>query len=71
MPLLPDGDAIADRYVARYDVFDDWGMIAYSNGGRNPWGDAPMEIDMGLWEQRLDDDTWAAFVDLSARLPRS
>jgi glycolate oxidase len=60
--------AIANRYVDRYDVFDNWGMIAYSNGPRKPWGDALLEIDMGLWEQPLDDDTWAAFVDLKREI---
>lgn len=52
---------IANRYVERYDVFDNWGIISYCNS-RSTWGDALLEIDMGLWEQPLDDESWNAFV---------
>ena len=55
--------AIADRYISRYGIFDDWGMFFYTNGPHKPWADYLVEIDIGIWEQRLDDDTWAAWVD--------
>ncbi|NRQ39206.1 FAD-binding oxidoreductase [Nonomuraea sp. NN258] len=54
---------IADRLRrdgARSDVFDDWGMFAYTNGATG--ADYLTEIDIGIWEQRLDDAAWAAWV---------
>ena len=33
-------------------------------------GDYLVEIDIGIWEQRLDDETWAAWVSASGRSPR-
>ncbi|MFZ0385747.1 MAG: FAD-binding oxidoreductase [Solirubrobacteraceae bacterium] len=59
---------IAARYVERYDIFDDWGMFAYTNGAHKPWADVLAEIDMGLWEERLDDDGWQAFVSLKREI---
>ena len=47
--------AIADRYIRRYGIFDDWGIFAYTNGAYKPWGDYLVEIDIGIWEQKLDD----------------
>jgi glycolate oxidase len=55
--------AIAERYIERYGIFDDWGMFFYTNGPYKPWGDYLVEIDIGIWEQRLDDETWAAWVE--------
>jgi glycolate oxidase len=54
--------AIVARYIDEYDIFDDWGMFAYTNAAYKPWGDYLVEIDVGIWEQRLDDETWAAWV---------
>jgi glycolate oxidase len=54
--------AIVDRYINEYEVFDDWGMFAYTNGAHRPWADYLVEIDVGIWEQRLDDETWEAWV---------
>jgi glycolate oxidase len=54
--------AIADRYIDEYGIFDDWGMFAYTNGSNQPYGDYLVEIDIGIWEQRLDDRTWAAWT---------
>jgi glycolate oxidase len=42
------------------DVFDDWGMFAYTSA--NTGVDYLTEIDVGIWEQRLDDAAWAAWV---------
>jgi glycolate oxidase len=54
---------IVARYRERYGIFDDWGMFAYTNGAYKPWGDYLVEIDVGIWEQRLDDESWQAWVD--------
>jgi glycolate oxidase len=54
--------AIVDRYIREYGVFDDWGMFAYTNGAFKPWADYLVEIDVGIWEQKLDDRTWDAWV---------
>ncbi len=42
------------------DVFDDWGMFAYTSG--NTGVDYLTEIDVGIWEQRLDDKAWSMWV---------
>lgn len=52
--------AVVDRLRARFDAFDDWGMFAYTNGATGV--DYLTEIDVGIWEQRLDDPSWAAWV---------
>ena len=54
--------AIADRYIEQFGIFDDWGMFAYTNGAHQPYGDYLVEIDIGIWEQKLDDATWAAWT---------
>jgi glycolate oxidase len=54
--------AIVARYIERYDIFDDWGMFCYTNGAYKPWGDYLVEIDVGIWEQQLNDENWAAWV---------
>jgi glycolate oxidase len=54
--------AIVERYIERYGIFDDWGMFCYTNGAYKPWADYLVEIDVGIWEQKLDDDTWAGWV---------
>jgi glycolate oxidase len=45
----------------RSDVFDDWGMFAYTSARTGV--DYLTEIDVGIWEQELDDDTWRMWVD--------
>jgi glycolate oxidase len=54
--------AIADRYIEKYGIFDDWGMFFYTNAAYKPWGDYLVEIDIGIWEQKLNDENWAAWV---------
>ena len=54
--------AIVDRYIREYGIFDDWGMFAYTNGAYKPWADYLVEIDVGIWEQRLDETNWDAWV---------
>jgi glycolate oxidase len=55
--------AIADRLIQRFDMFDDWGLFAYTNGAFKPWGDYLTEIDLGIWEMQWDDESWAAWVE--------
>ena len=54
--------AIVARYRERYGIFDDWGMFAYTSGPNKPWGDYLVEIDVGIWEQKLDEELWQAWV---------
>ena len=54
--------AIVDRYIREYGIFDDWGMFAYTSGAHKPWADYLVEIDVGIWEQRLDETNWDAWV---------
>jgi glycolate oxidase len=53
---------IVARLGDRFRIFDDWGMFAYTNGAFKPWGDYLTEIDVGIWEQELDDAAWDAWV---------
>ena len=62
--------AIVTRLCERFDMFDDWGMFAYTNGAFKPWGDYLTEIDVGIWEMKWDDETWAAWVDAKRELAR-
>ena len=55
--------AIVERYRERYGIFDDWGMFAYTSGPYKPWADYLVEIDVGIWEERLDDENWAGWVN--------
>jgi glycolate oxidase len=55
--------AIADRYIERYGIFDDWGMFAYTNAAYKPWGDYLTEIDIGIWEQELNEENWQGWID--------
>jgi glycolate oxidase len=52
--------SIVGRLRERFDVFDDWGMFCYTSD--NSGIDYLTEIDVGIWEQRLDDSSWAAWV---------
>jgi glycolate oxidase len=52
-------DIVADLR-RKTDVFDDWGMFAYTSADTGV--DYLTEIDVGIWEQRLDDTAWTAWV---------
>jgi glycolate oxidase len=60
--------ALVEEYSERYGIFDDWGMFAYTTGAYKPWGDYLVEIDVGIWEQQLDDENWAGWVELKRRI---
>jgi glycolate oxidase len=55
--------AIVARLREKHDMFDDWGMFAYTNAAYKPWGDYLTEIDVGIWEERWDEDSWQAWVE--------
>ncbi len=61
--VMEEWHAIADRIIERYGIFDDWGMFFYTNAAYKPWGDYLVEIDIGIWEQQLNDENWAGWVD--------
>lgn len=44
----------------RHEIFDDWGMFTYTLADTGV--DYLTELDVGIWEQQLDDETWAAWV---------
>ena len=73
-PELPavreEWHAIAADLRERFDMFDDWGMFAYTNGPYKPWGDFLVEIDIGIWESKWTDATWAAWVDAKREIGR-
>ena len=52
--------AIIAELRSRTDVFDDWGTFCYTSG---PTGvDYLTEIDVGIWEQQLNDRAWEMWV---------
>ncbi len=63
--LLPQVKAAWHATVARlrerFDTFDDWGMFFYTSSDNGT--DFLTEIDVGIWEQQLDEDMWRAWVD--------
>jgi glycolate oxidase len=60
--VMAEWHAIVDSYAEKYGIFDNWGMFCYTNGAYKPWADFLVEIDVGIWEERLDNDTWDAWV---------
>ena len=52
--------AIVAELRRKTDVFDDWGMFAYTNTSTGV--DYLTEIDVGIWEQQLGDEAWSLFV---------
>ena len=62
--------AVAADLRERFDMFDDWGMFAYTNGAFKPWADYLTEIDVGIWEMQWDEDSWAAWVEAKREIAR-
>lgn len=52
--------AIVAELRRKTDVFDDWGMFAYTSADTGV--DYLTEIDIGIWEQQLNDAAWAEWV---------
>jgi glycolate oxidase len=67
-PVREAWHGIVGRLRERSDVFDDWGMFAYTNGRTGV--DYLTEIDVGIWEQELDDAAWAMWVDAKRDIAR-
>lgn len=68
--VMKEWHEIADRYIERYGIFDDWGCFFYTNAAYKPWGDYLAEIDIGIWEQKLNDETWEAWVDCKREITK-
>lgn len=62
--------AIAQRVIDRYDLFDDWGMFFYSNSPYRGWGDYLVEIDIGINEQEMTPEAWAAWCEAKYEIAR-
>ena len=62
--------AIAKKYIKRYGIFDDWGCFFYTNAAYKPWGDYLAEIDIGIWEQELNDENWRGWVECKREITR-
>jgi glycolate dehydrogenase FAD-linked subunit len=60
--------AIARRYIDQYGIFDDWGMYFYTGAAYKPWADWLVEIDIGIFEERLDDENWAGWIDFKSEI---
>ena len=45
-------------------------MYCYTNAAYKPWGDYLAEIDIGIWEEKLNDETWAGWVDLKSEIAK-
>lgn len=59
---------IVGRYAEREGIFDDWGVTFYTNGAYKPWAELSTTIEVGIWEQELDDERWAAWVECEHEL---
>jgi glycolate oxidase len=59
---------IVDRYARAEGIFDDWGISCYTNGSYKPWGELSTTIEVGIWEQALDDERWRAWVECEHEL---
>jgi glycolate oxidase len=66
--LCEQWTAIVDRYASAYAVFDNWGILYGSNAAYKPWGEYLIEQDIGIREQALNDESWAAWVRLQGEL---
>lgn len=60
--------AIVEELRRRYDAFDDWGTFAYTSADTGV--DYLVEIDVGIWEQVLDDGMWDAWVEAKRAIAR-
>jgi len=61
--------SIARKYIDRYpNMFDDWGMFMYGNNPFKTWGDYLTEIDIGVNELEMTDETWDAFVNMKREI---
>jgi glycolate oxidase len=45
-------------------------MYCYTNAAYKPWGDYLVELDIGILEEALNDETWAGWIDFKTELAR-
>lgn len=68
--VMKEWHEIARKYIEKFGIFDDWGCFFYSNSAYKPWGDYLAEIDIGIWEQKMDEENWAAWVECKREITR-
>lgn len=61
---------VIDELIAKYDIFDNWGMFFYAQNPFKGYGDYLVEIDVGIQDQMLDDETWAAWCKAKKEISR-
>ena len=66
--LREEWHEIVARYAEREGIFDDWGMSFYTNGAFKPWAELATTIEVGIWEQALDDERWRAWIECEHEL---
>jgi hypothetical protein len=47
------------------------GHVRLHERPNKPWGDVLCEIDVGIWEEHLDEETWGAWVDAKREIARA
>ena len=67
--LSREWHAIVADLRRKTDVFDDWGMFAYTSADTGV--DYLTEIDVGIWEQQLGNQAWALWVDAKREIARA
>lgn len=58
-------ELVAETRSEYPDLVDDWGMFFYTSNPFKPWGDYLVEIDIGIREEELDEESWEAWKDLA------
>jgi glycolate oxidase len=61
---------VIDELIEKYEIFDNWGMFFYSQNSFFGHGDYLVEIDVGIQDQLLDDETWKAWSDAKKEISR-
>ena len=54
----------------RYRIFDDSGHPPTPAAPTNRGADYLVKIDVGIWEERLDEETWQAWVACKREISR-
>ena len=66
-PSLPavreEWHEIIARYTEKLGIIDDWGVSYYTSGNINTGGDYTSILDVGIWEEKIDDAFWEVWVE--------
>ena len=54
---------IIARYTDELGVIDDWGVSFYTSGNTNTGGDYTSILDVGIWEEKIDEAFWEVWVE--------